>query len=545
MPRPAARGRLALLGLLIGASACGGEETPATGSRCASRADCLALEICVNGRCEAETAPGGPLDSGVFPRDVGFAPRDAAPNDSGIAPDAGPRADAAPDAAPDAGPDAAVPKDAGPDAGFAPDAGFPTDSGPSPDAGFPSDSGPSPDAGFPTDSGVTPDAGFPPDSGVSPDAGTPSDAGPGDAGFVTPGVYQYRRVLLPGLPSTTALSRVAIAPDGEVMLLSERYRTIHAVDPRTETTTATWRLPQGSGESVLVEAIEWAPGGRYALIAGTMIPRSGDREGRLYRLDRDGGGPVELTALRTPAVSFRAIAIDPVSGDTRVLGHRGDRPPCPMYLYRYDDATRAFAGVDAQVVNAGCSGAAWVEDGLGGRGVAYVCGVNGIALGILDSTGAWANGPGFGAASNTFRIAARPQGDYALTIESGSTTKLSRFEQGVWTTGFSAANLGTIGYLNVAFSDDGQRALVVGNYANGSMRMKEYRHGAYASAELVDVAIGGFDRAPWLGASGVAMDDADWRPGTDCGYAVGGCDSLSCQRGYLVHFQVINGRRCP
>ena len=190
----------------------------------------------------------------------------------------------------------------------------------------------------------------------------------------------------------------------------------------------------------------------------------------------------------------------------------------------------------------------WINDQFGNRGVAYVCGYNGITLGHYDSTGTFVNGPGFGAASNTHRISARPQGDYALSIEDGSTSKLSRFAQGVWTVGSSSAvNFGHTGMWGIGFSDDGARALAVGKFnSNNSVYIKEYRHGFYSRNDLTDVSITGFDQAPYLGRNGVWLYELVWRPGMDCGYIVGGCSTGSCSRGYLIEFNVTNGPRvCP
>ena len=59
-----------------------------------------------------------------------------------------------------------------------------------------------------------------------------------------------------------------------------------------------------------------------------------------------------------------------------------------------------------------------------------------------------------GNAGNTSRIAARPQGDYALAV-TWSDSRVTFFDQGGWTTGFNNPNLP--GIFNVQFSSDGNR----------------------------------------------------------------------------------------
>ena len=91
--------------------------------------------------------------------------------------------------------------------------------------------------------------------------------------------------------------------------------------------------------------------------------------------------------------------------------------------------------------------------------------------------------------------------------------------------------------------DFGARALVVGRFSSGDLRISEFRDGHYSTAGLTDVSIIGFDQSPWLGRSGVQMSDVAWRPGKDCGYMVGGCSTLTCNAGYLIYFSVQNGHR--
>ena len=564
---------LAAIGL--GAAACEAEAPPASG--CTVSGDCAADNVCVNSKCVDD--PGGmtPLDGGTSADDFGVAPDagffpDVKNTDTGLHPDAAPiDGGVHPDAQPidvggflDATPvDTGVHPDAEPlDTGAHPDAAaLDTGAAPiAPDAAVfldaePSDGGGHADAAV-LDTGVSPDA-EPVDSGAHGDAtpidsGVTPDAGFGDAGFVDsgppppaqPGVYDYRRILVAGIPSNVNLTQIAIAPDDSVILVSAAYNTIYMIDRAAETSTLSVTLPRMSNESVRVESIVYAPGGSYVLISASSIHGQNNSTGRLFRAGPHLQGLQELTNLRRAGQNLQTIAINPASGAIRILGHPSQTTPSIIYLYEYDDATGTFSDVDATNTSAGCTDIAWAGDGFGGFGVAYVCGINGITLGVFDSTSVFVNGPGFGAASNTFRIDARPQADYALTIESGSTSKLSRFDQGVWTTGFSAVNFGHTGMHNLRFSDDGNRALVTGNFSSPVQRMKEYRHGFYSSGQITDVSIGNFNISPFLGRSGVLMNDAAWRPGQDCGYVVGGCNSPSCTRGYFIEFRVLNGRAC-
>lgn len=531
------------LAIAWGAAACD-DATPIAGP-CMISSDCDPGFVCVNGGCEPEPTMTVDLDSGITPRDVGFAPRP----DVGI-PDSGPDAGFADATVMDAASmDAAAPQDTGfIDATPPVDLGF-IDAAPPIDAGF-ADAAPPHDAGF-IDATPPIDAGFtdaqPVDLGFV-DAGF-MDAQPVDTGpppVPQPGIYDYGRILTPGIPRNVLLTRINVSPDGRTALIGASYDRIYVFDIASNSSTISIPLPKDTNENISVEAIEHSADGRFALIAATAIFGTNNAQGRLYRSGPHGEGLVELTAVRGSGRYFRSISVNRFTGAIRVQSHPAQTTPSNIALHVYDDTTRTFTGVDATFTSAGCTGSAFVQDGLGGTGVAYVCGINGITLGILDSTGVFANGPGFGQASNTHRIEARPQQDYALTIEDGSTSKLSRFDQGVWTTGFSAANFSHTGMRNLAFSDDGLRLLAVGNVFNDALRVREYRHGFYASNQLADVSIPNFNLAPYLGTSSVSMHDAAWRPGRDCGYIVGGRSNFQGTDGFLIRFEVLNGYRgCP
>lgn len=487
---------LASLGLL--ALACG-ELPSGAPTRCFGDQDCADDERCVDRAC----APVGfVLDAGLLPLDAGFEAPDAGPVDAGTA-DAGP-ADAEPgDAAVDAGSlDAAAP-DAGPADASAPDAA-------APDAAAP-DAGP-------------------------PDAGPPTDAGP-----VARGAYQYRRVLVPGLSSSRVLTRAAVTPDDRTLVVSGRVNDLFVIDRATETLRGAPRLPSvGAGRVQVVEALHPRPGGAELIVASTVLEAGSPVEGRLHRLSTTGTAAPTLLGAPIPGIALHTITRDPATGDVALVGRREAGGGYWVTVHALDPATGAITARGQRFTGAGCQDGAALADGLGGRGVAYACGINGGEVGVLDSTGAFTPGPSVG---NTARLAARPQGDYALAV-TWSAGRLSRFEAGQWTVGFNTPDVGTSAW-GLAFSDDGARALIFGQYAGSVASLREFRHGGYSSAALTDVSIPAFDAAPYLGRSGVLMEAAAWRPGGDCGYLVGGCDSVNCSLGYLVAFEVTNGRPCP
>jgi hypothetical protein len=214
-----------------------------------------------------------------------------------------------------------------------------------------------------------------------------------------------------------------------------------------------------------------------------------------------------------------------------------------LALFTYDDAGPTLTLDTLEPVAAGCQGLARAADGLGGTARVYTCGIGGGDIGHVDATGTAFRGPGVG---NVSHVDARPSGDYALAV-GWASSRLLRFASGTWTTGRSAPDLRSPRLTKLEFADDGARAIIVGAYDRHRRRaeLREYRHGAYATSGLADISIPSFDRAPWLGVNGSGLFDAAWRPGCDAGYLVGGCGAPSCGRGWLIRFEVTNGRACP
>jgi hypothetical protein len=498
----------ALLGALLALAAC--RDAVTESARCTVRDDCPRDQSCVDGTCMRLDRPVI-LDSGVLDA---RSPRDAAPRDAGVD-DARALADADP------------PEAAGVDADVRDGDATPGD----------------------TTSGGLPDAAQPLDatSGGLPDAAQPLDATSGglvDAGPVAIGAYDYRRVILPGLASTRELGALAITPSGDHLIVAEREDRLRLVALPSETSTRTVALPKDASEPIVIDALAHVPSGALLIAATAMTGSSTPRtpQGRLYRAGPRLEGLVELRAARASGSSYRAITTSRRSGETTVLAQRAAGAGYVMTLSRYDDTTRALTAPRVESTAAPIDDVAWADDGLGGEARVFVGGLAGAAIGHIDSTGARVDGSGAG---NTSRVAARPQGDYALAV-AWSSSRLLRFRAGAWAVQ-QAPFLGASTAWEVEPSDDGARFVIAGGFdrARDVLFVAEYRDPLYAEADIVDVSIPAFSQAPWQGVAGAGVFDVVWRPGCDGGYMAGGCNLPSCQRGYLIAFQVLNGRRCP
>jgi hypothetical protein len=491
---------------------------PAAPPTCREDRDCKSDQLCIADVCVSQEE-GELLDAGVLFDAAAFdaITRDATPIDAELG---------------DGTPIDALPIDATPtDSGFIP---VLTDAGPL-DA-TPSDTGVVADAT--TVDATIIDATIP-DAAIAdatlPDATIP-DSGP--AGPVARGGYDYRRILNAGIPATTELVAVAISSDDRTALFGARYDRVYVFDIAADSSTVSVTLPKDTNEPVRINAIAYGPG--YALIATTaLIGPSNTPEGRLYRVGPRGQGPT-IAGARVPGEWLEAIAVDDRSGEIWTLSRRELGGGYSATIRRYDDSLGTHTFVASTPVSAGCQDLAIADDGLGGSGLTIACGVNGAAVGVYDSTGSFAFGLNPG---NTARVAHHPQHDYALAI-SWSGGRLTRFEGGLWTTGPAAPTVGTSAW-NIAFSDDGARALITGQYSGTAAAIIEYRHDLYNTAELTDVSILNFNLGPWLGVSGVNLHEAAFRPGCDGGFIVGGCTTAGCARGYLIGFEVTNGRPCP
>ncbi len=378
------------------------------------------------------------------------------------------------------------------------------------------------------------------DAAEALDAAPHADAG-SVAGPVPRGQYEYRRVTLAELPSERELSSVAVSPDGRALVAGASSGELFFLQRAPEAWVRTVRLALGGAVRVRPSALAFDPADGSLLVAATAWSRSGAPEGRLHRVGARGENLVDLGVL--PGIEIVALEPDAsaarwvIAGARTVGGGSG-----AIAFWSLDPSSGALAQLGQAIVGPGCEDGALVADGLGGQGAAYVCGRNGGAVGLRDGTGAFVNGPAVG---NTSRIAARPQRDYALAV-TWSANRLLRYAQGEWSVGAAALDLGARGAYEVGFSDDGRRALIIGQYREGTglATVLEYRHELFEMDALTDVSIPAFDAAPWSAVSGVTLHHAAFVPGTDCGYIVGGCSAGGCLHGYLVAFRILNGRGC-
>lgn len=487
------------LGFLLFASALACETPGLPGAPCVSDRDCEAPRTCgTSGSCEAPPDPRVALDGGT-PTLLGD---------------------------PDSG--------ASEDAGLNVDAGA-LDQGSQLDQGSAAVDGGAPDAG-PEDLG-TPDFGSP-DAG-SPDVGTPDGGSPSPGSPVVRGQYRFRRINLRELTGADGLWRVAVSPNDSTLVASTYYERIFVLDRTTETVRRTLTLPRDGADRVRIGDLVYLPNGDVLVVATAL--QGGSPTGRLYRFDPVGTSAPQLVATARGSSLERGV-VEGLSADlvgSESLG--GGRHV--MSLYVFDTTKNTLNRVASRAVNAGCEGLATAADGLGGTARIYACGVGGGDIGHVDGLQSFYPGPGIG---NVSHVDGHPNGAYALAV-GWASARLVRFQNGTWTTGAAAPDLGTARLQKLEFNGDGSRGLIVGGFERLTHRLelREYRDLAYTSSEVADVSIPNFDQAPYFGANGSGVFDAAWRSSCDEGYMVGGCGSLACSRSWLIHFEVTNGRSCP
>ncbi len=499
---------------------------------CADRSGCLLGEVCLDGVCVLPTGAG---DAGVAD---GGSP-------DGSRPDAAPLDAAVPDALldaalPDARLDAALRDGALADMAMdaqAADAAW-VDARP-PDAAWLDAE--APDAALP-------DADLP---DAAPDAAPEDAAVP--LGPVPRGVYQYTRLPVGGL---TELQRVAFHPSGDYAVALAYSGGGWVVDWQTGEATP-FALP--AGDPVYWTDLAFLPGGDRAVLTGY---RFGEPDvGFVAELSdgawRAGEGPVVTESLdtRVPGERLTAVDLSP-DGVPVVLASRRVGGGYNAVLRRYAlDTGGWLPGIAATVTSAGCGDLAHVRDEFGGVGVVVTCGENGADLHLYRTLGGvaeWVARPGVGNIGNLGGIAAHPSLDYALII-STSGRRVHRFEGGRLLPSNTAPNYSRQGIAQVAFQDDGRRALVVGRAGVQPVRgtVIEYRHDLYRcpnvanDCELTEVSIPGFDGPPYNAESTHRINDAAFRPGCDGGLLVGGYSAFRVNVGYLIRFQIDNGRACP
>ncbi|MCS6760538.1 MAG: hypothetical protein MO852_17610, partial [Candidatus Devosia euplotis] len=220
------------------------------------------------------------------------------------------------------------------------------------------------------------------DAGTGLDAGANDaaiDAGTPDVGFgpVAPGTYTYRPVTSPG--GNTELTHVAIAPDGQTMVVSERYDRVHVLALPAETLVRSVTLPRVSNETVAVSALRYAADGRAVVISVTAYAGA-TTSGRVIQMGPRGEQPTGKGPLFAN-VAFESMDVHPTVPDAfRIVG----RANGALRMYRYEVDANAPALEGSVAASVGCQDATAVDDGSGGRTTVYACGMNGGAVGRYD-----------------------------------------------------------------------------------------------------------------------------------------------------------------
>lgn len=496
---------------------------------CAEGSTCNRNGVCVKApptddRPAAEdrpTAEDRPVTSDRGSADVGV--------DAGVGTDVG----AGTDVGTDAGTDVGV--DAGTDVGGSLDVGGDTGVENRMDVGR--DAGT--DAGFDVGTDVGFDVGFDmgtPDRGVDVpvDMGTPDRGAPDVpvvAGPAPVGVYEYTAIRPAALAAPVA---VDWHPSGNYALILSASNTVFRYDAATRAVS----LVAMTASNVAWRDVVFTPDGARALLLANTTTGTGSGatvRGRLFVWDHATATLAERTAEASTTASYQSLRWSP-DGRRAMLLTSG---PSSMVLWPYTaDGTRSGTPIGYGLSSGrACNDLAWVPDGFGDPALMVVCGTNGadiLSVTMLDSGSPQVRSLMLaGQIGNVSRIAARPQGDVALTV-GWSGQRLYRYRAGVWSAGFYAPMV--IGAFGVSFSSDGARAVAFG----GAGRVYEYRYELFTTEDISDVRMGDLTMAPYMQPSGVQLNGMAWRPGCHAGLAVGGSGSSA----FVAYFRVVNGVRC-
>ena len=351
--------------------------------------------------------------------------------------------------------------------------------------------------------------------------------GGGSGGSVGIGVYSYTAVPAFGLVNPPA---VAHHPDGGHALVLDWADKVYRYSAGALTQVAS----AGSG-------VSWRDVVYVDKDKAVLLGRHGSlNEGRIYVWDEKTAKLTEQTADKFAGGTYETIDIA-ANGTGKLLGSK--KSSGAGYLAYLWDFTvlSGRSNVKAKPTSAGCQDLAWATDAFNGTAVAVVCGLNGATLFHLDSGGFFQDYTGN--SGNVSRISSRPQRDYALLVGS-SSSKVYRYQQGLWTTGFNSPQLN--GIFGVEFSSDGSRALLFGRALGSPLtgRVFEFRHDLMTQSDFTDVSIPNFALPPYNATSNVYLNDVSWQPGCDGGLIVGGMNTLSTKKGYVIRFSVINGNSC-
>lgn len=412
--------------------------------------------------------------------------------------------------------------DAGTDAGF--DVGFDVGRDIGTDVGFDVGRDVGFDAGFDVGRDIGTDVGF--DGGF--------DGGRADAPPVGPaavGVYEYTAVR----PGTLA-APVAAAwhPGGGYALILSASNTVFRYDAAAGTVVQVGSV----GSTVSWRGVSFTPDGSRALLLGNTGSGTTAR-GRIFVWDHATSMIAERSTETYSPGAYQSLRWSP-DGRRAVLLGSGTSS---LIVWRYAaDGTRAGVLVGYGLApSTGCSDVAWVTDGFGDPALSIVCGTNTaqiLSVTAIDSATPTVRAvASAGAIGNVARIAARPQGDVALTV-GYSGQRLYRYRDGVWAVGFSSPQV--IGAFGVSFSSDGARALAFGGYG----RAYEYRYELFTADAITDVRMPDLAAAPYAQPSSAQLNDVAWRPGCHEGLAVGGSNTFSGVTAFVAYFRVQTGVRC-
>jgi hypothetical protein len=349
-------------------------------------------------------------------------------------------------------------------------------------------------------------------------------------GPVSPGMYSYERIVDYDVADPQA---VAWHPSGSYAIILSYEDDVFRLDAGAATMT----LVGSVGASVRWRDLVFTQDGEHAVLLGNDTSAN---EGRLYRFDHATQSISEMTSERFAGGTYEELSYAPDGQTATLLGAKHGTGYI-AYVWAFDVAT-GRADAKATNTSAGCQGIDWATDVFGNPAQAIVCGVNGVDLMHIDGGGNFVEHTSN--AGNTSRIASRPQGDYALAL-CWSCNKVYRFQQGIWNTDYDSPFLP--GALQVEFSTDGMRAVLLGGFGGSPPvgQVYEYRHDLMSQGEFMDVSIPNFDAGTWAADTYVDFHDASWRPGCDEGLIVGGSNTWSSTKAYVIRFSVDNGAACP
>lgn len=376
----------------------------------------------------------------------------------------------------------------------------------------------------------------PPDIVAPPDVPAVRDVPASDGGVAAPGFYEYTAVN-PG----TLVSPAAAAwhPGGQWALILAANDGVFRFDAATRAIT---RVASTTTTNAWTH-VSFTPDGSRALLLGTSGSGT-SRTGRLYAWDTATSTLSERTADAPGAGGrYESIAWSPDRTRGVILASYLSSGAAFVRAWWLDAAgnrnpTQVFA--HGLVANTGCEDIDFATNGFGDPTLALVCGTNTAAIYTVAplDVGTRVTQENLGGIGNVSRIATHPQGALSLAVNS-SSYRLYRLRQGQWTaSGLSPALTGA---FDVAFSDDGRRALAFGGFG----RVWEFRTDLYAATEIGDVSMTGLNGPPYNQPSGAFLRGLAWRPGCDAGLVVGGQNSINGTSAFVAYFRATNGRACP